>query len=175
MAQQVRRAVHMKISRILGFVSLIVLALTIGLFVSSRPESGGSQTPKQHAENEESSSDVIPYREIRNIPTTVCSVVKDPSAFVTRTVIFNASVESDCYHFTLLVDNSCNRGLSFRVPDSVAEQWQPIDNVMCVGLRRESKNVRGRFTGRLVKDADRSDGLFPYHIELATIQDVQIH
>ena len=167
----------MKISRILGFVSLIVLALTIGLYVSSRPikESGGSQTTQQYSENGESESGVIQYREIRNIPTTVCNVVKDPSAFVTQTVIFNASVESDCHHFTLLVDNSCNRGLSFRVPDSVTEQWQPIDDVMCVGLQRESKNVRGRFTGRLVKDADRSDGLFPYHIELTTIQDVKIH
>ena len=155
--------------------SLLVSALAIGLWATSRPVKD-REVPqaKQQPDAQDSSSDIVAYREIPIIPTTVCSVVNDPSAFVTRTVVFNANVESDCRHLTLLVDNSCNRGLSFTVPHSVEAQWKPIDDVICVGMRPGNRTVRGRFSGRLVKEADRPDGLFPYYVDLTAIQDVRI-
>ena len=176
MAQKVQRTPHMKISRIIGMTSLLVSALAIGLWTTSRPVNDHevAQAHQEHSDTQGSSSDIVAYRAIPIIPTTVCSVVKNPSAFVTRTVVFNATVESDCRHLTLLVDTSCNRGLSFTVPHSVEAQWKPIDDAICVGLRPGNKTVRGRFSGRLVKEADRSDGLFPYYVALTAIQDVHI-
>ena len=166
-----------KISRVLGWIALLASTLAISLFVSSRTvtQTGERPVAQQQIEVKDYSPDFVSYHEIKKIPTTVCSVVKNPSQFVGKILSFNASVGSDCRHFTLLMDNSCGRGLSFTVPDTVEEQWEPIGNVMCVGLKRESKPVRGHFTGLFVRDTDRPDGLFPYRVELTSITNVELH
>ena len=164
-----------KISHILAWIALLASSLAVYLYISSRPRTQIAERPvsQQYIDVAEDSLDFVSYHEIEKIPTTVCSVVTNPSQFVAKIVTFNASVESDCHHFTLLMDNSCGRGLSFTVPNTVEEQWEPIGNVMCVGFKQESKPVRGHFTGRLIRDEERPDGLFPYHVELTSITNVE--
>ena len=170
------RTTNMKHSRILSVSILLALTIAAGIYLTSR-SSYGPKTPAPTpsvATAQPQPADLVLFQEVPRVATTVCSLVSKPDSYLGKLIVLEGDVQSDCRHYTLIVDQACNRGISFTVPESVEPQWEVIDNSLCVGLTRKSKQIRAKFTGLFVRESGPSDGLFPYIVRLRAIENVSI-
>lgn len=107
-------------------------------------------------------------------PVSICAMIAAPEKFKDKLVVFNAPIESDGMHFTLLMDESCHRGIVLNwdrsAPPPEADRildaiWQPWPSTM-------NKKIFGRFTGRL--RFDQSNERWPYVFDITRIDDLKI-
>lgn len=107
--------------------------------------------------------------------TTVCAMIANFRAFANQTVVFDALVESDGIHRTLLLDERCNRGLNLVWRGGPPPGGEEIEQAIFQGTPgTDGKRITGRFTAVLRPQAHPTPPLFAYDLVVSRIENLRI-